>query len=93
MSKHILNRAKKHKVKHIYSGKYHFFSVENDEGKFNDVSIKVNCGCEFMGIQGVPNGKICSHFVAVCKKIAKQGAIVPNEEIKNATNENKQDKS
>lgn len=62
-----------HTVKKVYSGKLHFFEVTSKSGEKYNVSIQANCDCRFMGIQGIANGKICSHIIAVCKKIGNEG--------------------
>ena len=77
MSKYLLKESKKHKVEHTFSGKRHFFKVTTDHGTSHDTSIQVNCSpCKFMGKQGVANSKICSHILAVLKKIVRDGEIM-----------------
>ena len=76
MSKYLTKESEKHKVTHTFSGKLHFFKVKTDHKTEHDTSIQVNCSpCRFMGVQGVANGKICSHILAVLKKIVKDGEI------------------
>lgn len=78
MSKYKIDRAEKHKVKHIFSGKTHIFEVTSVKETY-DVIIAAKCNCEYMGIQGVANSKICSHILAVLKDIAERGDIVESE--------------
>ncbi len=75
MSEHIRRKANEHKVKHLFSGKDHFFEVDSGSGEKYSVSIKVNCDCRFMGVQGVANADICSHVLAVINKISQKGQI------------------
>lgn len=75
MSDHNKIKSKKHKVIHNFSGKNHWFTVESASGKVYEVSIAVACGCQYMGIQGVANGKICSHILAALNAIIDAGNI------------------
>ena len=82
MSKYLLKESKKHKVEHIFSRKRHFFKVTTNHGTKHDTSIQFSCSpCRYMGVQGVPNSKICSHILAVLKKIVKDGEIKQQERI------------
>lgn len=56
------------KVIHTFSNKYHFFKVESKENVYN-VSVKLNCDCPFMSVQGQANNKICKHIKEVLKKM------------------------
>ena len=69
-----------HKVKHEFSGKNHFFKVISKDGKEYNVSIQVNCDCTFMGVVGVANKKICSHILAVMKKIVEDEQVIPSDD-------------
>ena len=75
MSEYINNRSEEHKVKHLFSGKTHFFEVLSKSGEKYNVSIKVGCDCKFMGVQGIANGHICSHILAAMKEVIKNGQI------------------
>ena len=75
METYLQKRAKKHKVIHEFSGKSHFFRVVSDSGKEHSVSIQVGCDCTYMGVQGIANGDICSHVLAVFEEILKKGNI------------------
>ena len=75
MSEYIKKRAESHKIKHKFSGKVHFFEVENEKGDRHSVGIQVTCDCRYQSVQGIPNHKICSHILAVCKHIAEKGSI------------------
>lgn len=67
--------AKTHRVTHEYSGRQHFFKVESTTGSEHSVSIQVGCDCTYMGVQGVPNGQICSHILAVFSEVLNKGNI------------------
>ena len=75
MSKYLINQAEKHKVTHEHSGKIHFFKVESPSKEEHSVSIQVGCDCTYMGAQGIANGQICSHVLAVIKQILNTGSI------------------
>lgn len=69
MSLHKTLRANQHNVKHTFSGKRHFFEVTTLQGETYNVSFQANCDCKFMGTEGVAQGKLCSHIMAVFKSI------------------------
>jgi len=74
--KHYLKmRAEKHKVTHEHSGRSHFFKVESDSGNEHSVSIQAGCDCTYMGVQGLANGQICSHVLAVFNNVILKGNI------------------
>jgi len=75
MSKYLRDRAKKHEVINEFSGKMHFFKVRSDNGEEHNVSIQAGCDCTYMGVQGIANGYICSHVLAVMEKILETGCI------------------
>lgn len=75
MDNYIQKRARKHIVEHEHSGKRHYFKVKSDSGKEYNVGVQVNCDCEFQSIQGTPNGKMCSHILAVFNNIVESGDI------------------
>jgi len=75
MSEHIIKKANGHKVKHLFSGKNHFFEVETKAGEKHNVAMQLGCDCRYMGVQGKANGEICSHILAVINKISKDGRI------------------
>jgi len=75
MSQEIIVNAELHKVKHSFSGKFHFFEVITPEKNVYNVSIQAKCDCTFFSVQGSPNGKICSHILAVLNKIVREGQI------------------
>lgn len=75
MGSYLKKRAARHKVTHEFSGKLHFFKVESDSGEEHSVSIQVGCDCRYMGVQGIANGCICSHVLAVIDDILKYGNI------------------
>ena len=68
ISEYIKKRCDSHEVKHLFSGKFHFFEVKSQDKTYN-VQIKTTCDCKFMSAEGVANGKVCSHITAVLKKI------------------------
>ena len=78
MSNHIRRKANEHKVKHLFSGKTHFFEVQSGSGEKYNVSIKIGCDCRYMGVQGIANGKMCSHVLAALKEIVNKGEINHN---------------
>lgn len=63
------NRSREHTVSHLFSGKNHFFLVESSSGEKYNVSLKVNCDCRYYSVQGSPNGRFCSHILAVLRNI------------------------
>lgn len=67
----LQEKAKLHKVKHSFSGKSHFFEVESESGQKYSVSVKVACDCKYMSVQGIANGGICSHILAVFKYLVE----------------------
>jgi len=76
MNNYIKNKADKHSVKHTFSGKSHFFEViSGNSGEKYTVSIKINCDCDYMSVQGQANGTMCSHVLAVLREIIKSGTI------------------
>jgi len=75
MKNYIRKRAEKHKVTHSFSGQRHFFNVKSDSGQTHDVIIQAGCSCKYMAIQGLANGKLCSHIIAVYKEISDNGEI------------------
>ncbi len=79
MSEHIASKAEAHSVKHLFSGKTHFFEVSSRSGCKYNVSVKVSCDCRYMGVQGIPNGRMCSHVLSVLRKIVKDAEINQNE--------------
>ena len=79
MSEHTRRKSNEHKVKHLFSGKIHFFEVESGSGEKYPVSVKVNCDCAYMGKQGIANDKMCSHILAVLKFIINSAEINHNE--------------
>lgn len=84
MSDHIKIKSDQHKVKHLFSGKMHFFEVESVSGEKYNVGIKVVCDCRYMGVQGIPNSKMCSHVLAALKHIIKTAKINHNNiDVKN----------
>ena len=81
MSDYLEKKANTLEVRHVFSSKNHFFEVINPKNKkMYTVSVKVNCDCEFMGIQGVANAEICSHVLAVLKKISHDNGIKKRSE-------------
>lgn len=84
MGEYLKKRAARHKVTHEFSGKSHFFKVDSDSGDSYSVSVQVGCDCKYMGVQGIANGCICSHVLAVFEDIIKHGNIrltVGNEDM------------
>ena len=53
----------------------HFFKVESESGNEHSVSIQAGCDCTYMGVQGIANGHICSHVLAVLEEIVQHGNI------------------
>ena len=72
---HIQKMAKKHKVIHEFSGKQHFFIVNQGTEQEHSVSVQVGCDCKYMGTQGIARSEICSHVLAVFEDILKHGNI------------------
>ena len=75
MGNYLKTQAARHKVTHEFSGKSHFFNVETAKGESHSVIIQAGCDCTFMSVQGITNGKICSHVLAVLNKIVDDGEI------------------
>ena len=75
MTNYLKTQASKHRVTHEFSGKYHFFKVESASGKIHNVTIQAGCDCKYMSVQGIANGQICSHVMAVLEDIVKHGNI------------------
>jgi len=76
VSNYIKQQADKHLVKHTFSGKSHFFEVTSgNSGKKRNVSIKINCDCDYTSVQGQANGTMCSHVLSVLREIIKSGDI------------------
>ena len=75
-------RASEMKVTRLYAGKRAFFEVGDQK---HQVSVQANCDCSFMGKQGVANGEICSHILAVLYKVGRDGGLqtvnLPKEEM------------
>ena len=76
----LIEKAKKHEVEHDFSGKIHGFKVYSKSGNIYEVTVKVSCTCRYQSVQGTPNGKICSHCLAVLNKISKEGGIFEAED-------------
>lgn len=72
-------RAEEHDVKHIFSGKAHFFEVTSKSGEQYNVSVKVGCTCRYMSLQGISNSQMCSHVLSALKKIVEEAEINHNE--------------
>lgn len=82
MSNYKLRRSKEHEVIHEFSGKYHFFKVISENSE-HEVSLQINCDCQYMSVQGHAQGKICSHVLSVLQKIVDKGEInINNNNIK-----------
>lgn len=75
MSEYLRQEADIRTVKHLNSGKSHFYEVTRQDGSTAEVSIKINCTCTFMGKQGQANGLMCSDVLAVLKEICNRGDI------------------
>ncbi len=76
MSQHCRIKAGGHVVKHVSSGRAHFFSVTNMKtDKEYSVMVQVSCDCPFMSIAGQKRGKICSHILAAAKLILETGGL------------------
>lgn len=75
MSEYMKKRMKNHKVVHEFSGKQHFFNVESESGSTHNVSLQLGCDCDYMSVQGVANGHICSHILAVLNNILENGDV------------------
>mgnify|MGYP001564399231 CR=1 FL=1 len=75
----LTEKAKTHEVEHILtgiSGSRHFFDVVSGEsGEKYGVKLELSCTCRYMSVQGIPNGRICSHIMSVINKISKEGGI------------------
>ena len=76
MSSYLKDQSDKHTVKHLFSKKNHFYEVKSGNSKeIRNVMLQTRCDCPFMGVIGIPNGKICSHVLAVLKQIVKDNDI------------------
>jgi hypothetical protein len=71
-SEYIKEKAKKSIVEKGFVGKAHHFNVKTQSGSVHEVSVEVRCDCRFMGVQGIPNGKICSHIVAALSQMLEE---------------------
>lgn len=78
---YILERAKKHKVTHLFSGKHHHFRIDSDSGEEYNIGIRMSCDCRFMAIQGQPNGNICSHILATLNTLVIKGQVANKEGV------------
>jgi len=67
MSEYINRRATNHEIKHVFSGKYHFFEVASDSGETHNVSVQINCDCTFYSLKGAKDAKLCSHALSVIR--------------------------
>lgn len=86
MSKYTDKKSTDHKVKHIFSGKAHIYEVESSSGNIYNTIVQVSCDCEYMAIQGIPNGKMCSHVLATLKEIVNSAEINPERDLKPTNN-------
>ena len=75
MSEYIKKQAKTHEVTHEFSGRQHFFKVQTKTGNEHSVVLQLGCDCEYMSTQGVAQGRICSHIIAVLNDINKKGNV------------------
>ena len=75
MSTYKSKKSEKHKVKHVFSGKKHFYEVTTPDGNVHQVNIQISCDCRYMAVQGIANGKACSDVLAVFKAIIKAGEM------------------
>ena len=76
MSLHNIKRANTHKVMHEFSGRQHFFKVTSGgSGNEHSVSLQLGCDCEYMSVQGVKHGRICSHILAVLGDVLEKGNV------------------
>jgi len=73
---YLRERSEKHAVEKVFSGKAHHFDVKTPEGETHHVSIEVKCDCRFMGIEGIPNGRICSHIHASLKALMEHKWVI-----------------
>lgn len=62
-------KSGEHKVNKVFSGKSHIFDITSPSGEIYDVAIQVSCTCRYMSVQGIPNGKLCSHIIAAMKEL------------------------
>jgi hypothetical protein len=69
----LKDKSELHKIKHISSRKHHIYNVLSSSGNNYDVVIMASCTCRYSSVQGIPNGKPCSHILAVLKKIYDDG--------------------
>ena len=92
MSEYIRAEADKRKVKHLHSGKSHFYRVTREDNSTAEVSIKINCTCTYMGRQGQANGLICADCLATLREICNRAdiRITHNENILDKRNACKQ---
>lgn len=70
-SEYVEQRTDMHEVEKVFSGKAHHFNIKTPEGQTHEVSIEVRCDCRYMGVQGIPNGRICTHIRRVMKEMLK----------------------
>lgn len=77
MDQATIEKAKTHEVRHLFTGqRYHFFEVISGESQEEYcVRLELSCTCRYMSVQGIANGKICSHLAAVLNKINQEGGI------------------
>jgi hypothetical protein len=77
------DKADKHDVK--YKGfksttMKHYFDVTSAEsGKTHLVDLELGCGCDHGGAQGIANGTICSHELAVFRYIGTESPTLINK--------------
>lgn len=59
------------RVKHIYSGKSHFFEVTNGKEVYS-VIVKADCTCKDFTIKGCVHNRFCKHIKEVMRCIIGQ---------------------
>ena len=80
----LKNQAERKQARHVFSelGVHYFVVLDPITGKEHEVSIKINCDCRYMGVQGIPNGRVCSDILAcvriLLKEISESGSISLN---------------
>jgi hypothetical protein len=70
-SKSFLNRV----VGCRYVGETFWLDVASPSGKVYPVSIKIGDNCGWTGVQGIPNGILCSHMITALRYLASRAVV------------------
>jgi len=74
----LLEKARSHKVTHLFTRSKAFFQVDDSDGKSHQVAIQVFADTAFQGIVGAARGELDSYALAAILKIAETGSLQVN---------------